>query len=255
MNNLEISIEISLSSPRIQRDSDTLKLLSLFSLIPDTISSEAIRIFENGIPGINYIKKGLSTPIQNALITKNASGCVQILSPIRLHMRARYQPPPDARRFLQDHFFYLVQDAITLDEPLIQARFRAEYGNVETILWTALKHPLAAVWRILVPADSGYMIMHEFNRKAKFSFAEALVLHEQIDDQLGAAYDLMGLGQLHLERKKFQKAKGMFSRALDLFIDNNDQVGRCTALNCLGHTVLSYSRPSDAVSRGAAAKC
>ncbi|KAG6830447.1 hypothetical protein H0H87_008085 [Tephrocybe sp. NHM501043] len=143
-NNLEISIEISLSSPRIQRDPDALKLLSLLSLLPDMISSEAICTLESGIPGISHVKKGLSTLIQNALITKDASGGIRILSPIRLHMRARHPPSTDARRFLQDHFLDLVSDAssTTLDEPTVQNRFRSEYGNVEAILLDCLDVPL-----------------------------------------------------------------------------------------------------------------
>ncbi|KAG6865259.1 hypothetical protein C0991_004075 [Blastosporella zonata] len=156
LNNLEISIEISLSSPRIRRDTDALELLSLLSLLPDAISNETIHTLENGIPGITYVKKSLSTLIQNALITKDGLGRIRILSPIRLHMHARHPPSPTSRRFLQDHFLTLVNDASTIDELPIQSRVRAEYGNIEAIFLDCLEAPLGRNLEDVVEAILGF---------------------------------------------------------------------------------------------------
>ncbi|KAG6918380.1 hypothetical protein DXG01_014781 [Tephrocybe rancida] len=156
LSNLGISIEISLSSPRVGRDADALRLLSLLSLLPDAISSDALHAFERGIPGINHVGKGLSTLIQNALITRDASGSVRILSPIRLHMRARHTPSIESRRFLQDYYLTLANDATTLDDPSIQKQFRAEYSNIETMLLDCLELSLGRQLEAIVESVLGF---------------------------------------------------------------------------------------------------
>ncbi|KAG6805947.1 hypothetical protein H0H92_013292, partial [Tricholoma furcatifolium] len=141
LSSFENSIEISLSSPRMRRDDEALKLLSILSLLPNEISSQTVRIFKDEIPGIGNVKKAFSTLLQNALIHQDASGCIRILSPIRLHMCARHPPSAHGRLFLQDYFINLVHSLSTSHDPSASAIFRAEYGNIEAMLLDSLELP------------------------------------------------------------------------------------------------------------------
>ncbi|KAG6805860.1 hypothetical protein H0H92_013712, partial [Tricholoma furcatifolium] len=82
--------------------------------------------------------------------------------------------------------------------------------------------------------------------RAETMFREALALHKKTGDSIGAAYDLMGIGQLLLQQRKFVTAKETFMQALEEFMSGGDEVGQYTALNNLGHAVLMCSKPSDA---------
>ncbi|KAG6918411.1 hypothetical protein DXG01_014816 [Tephrocybe rancida] len=156
LSNLEISIEISLSSPRVRRDPDALRLLRLLSLLPDAITSEALHAFERGIPGIAHVGKGLSTLIQNALVTRDTSGSVRILSPIRLHMCARHAPSMESHRFLQDYYLGMADEATALDDFSVQNRFRAEYGNIEAMLLDCLEVPFGRQLEEIVETILGF---------------------------------------------------------------------------------------------------
>ncbi|KAG6811031.1 hypothetical protein H0H92_009302 [Tricholoma furcatifolium] len=141
LSSFDNSIEMSLSSPRMQRDNETLKLLSIISLLPGEISSHTVCAFEDGIPGIGNVKKAFSTLLQNALIHKDTSGCIRILSPIRLHVCARHPPSVHGRRFVQDYFLDFVDSLATSHDPSASETFCAEYGNIEAMLLDSLEVP------------------------------------------------------------------------------------------------------------------
>ncbi|KAG5646766.1 hypothetical protein DXG03_002452 [Asterophora parasitica] len=142
LSSLSCSIEISLSSPRIRRDPDALKLLSLLSILPEGVSSDTVRSLESGVPGISNVKRAISTLRQNALITMDAYGFIRILSPIRLHICARCPPSRDGQRFLQDYFLNLARQGILHHDAVLRKRLCAESGNIEALLLDSLEHPL-----------------------------------------------------------------------------------------------------------------
>ncbi|KXN91468.1 hypothetical protein AN958_00730, partial [Leucoagaricus sp. SymC.cos] len=77
-------------------------------------------------------------------------------------------------------------------------------------------------------------------------FTAALQLHERIRDQAGVAYDMIGLGQVYLQRRQLLKAEEVFTTALRVFNelgkDEEDPLGRVTALNNVGHTLTAWNK-------------
>ncbi|KAG6825973.1 hypothetical protein H0H92_001645 [Tricholoma furcatifolium] len=142
LSSFDNSIEMSLSSPRMQRDGEALRLLSIISLLPGEISSRTVRAFEDGIPGIGNVKKAFSTLLQNALIHKDVSGCIRILSPIRLHMCARHPSSVLGQGFVQDYFIDFVDSLASSHDASDSETFRAEHGNIEAMLLDSLEVPL-----------------------------------------------------------------------------------------------------------------
>jgi tetratricopeptide (TPR) repeat protein len=81
-------------------------------------------------------------------------------------------------------------------------------------------------------------------------FTAALHLHEKIGDRAGVAYDMIGQGQTYLQRRQLLQAQGVFTTALQIFDglqgDDQDPLGRITAINNLGHTLTAWNKFTDA---------
>ena len=138
LTSLETSIQLSLSSPRMQRDPSALSLLSAFSLLPDGISLDTIRVCEKGLPGMASVKKSLSTLRQNALLYEDGNKDLRLLSPIRLFMNAHHPPPSPSRTFIYGHFIDLASQGACYNDGSIRARLNREVGNINAILLDAL---------------------------------------------------------------------------------------------------------------------
>ncbi|KAJ6550762.1 P-loop containing nucleoside triphosphate hydrolase protein, partial [Mycena vulgaris] len=88
-SNLEISIILSLGSPRISAFPNSKNLLSLLSILPDGITDEAILTSKVPLPNIGHCRSSL---LQTSLAYIDAHGRLKALSPIREYIR-RVQPP------------------------------------------------------------------------------------------------------------------------------------------------------------------
>ena len=138
LTSLETSIQLSLTSPRMQRDPSALSLLSAFSLLPDGISLDTIRVCEQGLPGIASVKKSISTLRQNALLYEDGNKDVRLLSPIRLFMNLHHPPPSQSQAFIYDHFINLASQGAWCSDAPVRARLNREVGNINAILLDAL---------------------------------------------------------------------------------------------------------------------
>jgi tetratricopeptide (TPR) repeat protein len=138
LTSLETSIQLSLSSPRMQRDPNALSLLSAFSLLPDGISLDTIRVCEKGLPGMASVKKSLSTLRQNALFYEDENKDLRLLSPIRLFMISHHPPPSQSRTFIYNHFIDLASQGAWCNDASVRARLNREVGNINAILLDAL---------------------------------------------------------------------------------------------------------------------
>lgn len=81
-------------------------------------------------------------------------------------------------------------------------------------------------------------------------FTAASQLHEKIGDRAAMAYDMMGLGQVYLQRYQLSQAQEVFTSALRIFDEmggeDEDFIGRITALNNIGHTLTAWNKFAEA---------
>ncbi|KAJ6467813.1 hypothetical protein C8R45DRAFT_754762, partial [Mycena sanguinolenta] len=100
-SNLEISISLSLSSPRMQTFPQALELLSLMSLLPDGISDIDLVRSKPPIPDILKCK---ATLIRTSLAYVDHAGRLKVLAPIREYIGAIRPPSPMLARWIRKHF-------------------------------------------------------------------------------------------------------------------------------------------------------
>ncbi|TFK37306.1 hypothetical protein BDQ12DRAFT_713653 [Crucibulum laeve] len=114
-SNLEMSISVSLSSPRIVSVPESRELLSILALLPDGMSDTTLRDMEKIFPEILKLKSALCR-VSIAHIDQNP---LKVLAPVREYIRREHPPSPKSLHFLQVCFYGLVHDA---SSPLFHSR-------------------------------------------------------------------------------------------------------------------------------------
>ncbi|KAJ6505424.1 hypothetical protein C8R45DRAFT_1181815, partial [Mycena sanguinolenta] len=103
-SNLEKSISLSLTSPRIKSNPHTLDLLSLLSLLPDGVSEDELTASEVPIPNILQCRSVL---LQTTLAFL-AGGRMKVLTPVRDYIRNAHPLSAAITRPLCSHFLGLL---------------------------------------------------------------------------------------------------------------------------------------------------
>jgi len=139
LSNLDISVRVSLSSPRMRHDPSAAAFLSLLALLPDGMSPNTLHVCITGLSNVISVKKAISTLRQNALVYEDSNGTLRILSPVRLFMRTHRPPSPQARQFLYDHFIHLALQGSSYHDSTVRSHLERELGNINAILIDALR--------------------------------------------------------------------------------------------------------------------
>ncbi|KAJ7721978.1 P-loop containing nucleoside triphosphate hydrolase protein, partial [Mycena olivaceomarginata] len=100
-SNLEISIILSLSSPRMLSSPHAVELLSLMSLLSDGISD--LDLVQSKLP-LSDILKCKSTLVRTSLAYVDHAGQFKVLAPIREYIHTTRPPSPLLLQPLQKHF-------------------------------------------------------------------------------------------------------------------------------------------------------
>jgi hypothetical protein len=104
-SNLEISITLSLTSPRMLLVPHAVELLSLMSLLSDGISDSDLAQSKPPIPDILKCK---ATLVRTSLAYVDRTGRLKVLAPIREYIQATRPPSPHLVRPLRRHLSNLV---------------------------------------------------------------------------------------------------------------------------------------------------
>lgn len=141
-SNLEISIELSLSSPRMLSSPRAQELLSLVSLLPDGISDADL--LQSRLP-IHDVLGCRTTLVRTSLAYTDHAGRLRVLAPIREYIQSARPPSLLLVRALCKHFYDLVQlweafihrRALATD---LAPRLVSNLGNMHQVLQHALDH-------------------------------------------------------------------------------------------------------------------
>ncbi|KAJ6586408.1 hypothetical protein DFH09DRAFT_1359742 [Mycena vulgaris] len=132
--NLDMSIRLSLSSPRMLDSPGAHQLLSLLSLLPDGIS-------DTDLPQINFpipeIGRSKTTLIRTSLASLGHDKRLRVLVPIREYIQTHNPPSPALCRPLRKFFHGLMllwKDYQHLSTSGIAQRIAANVGNLKTVL-------------------------------------------------------------------------------------------------------------------------
>ncbi|KAJ6550836.1 P-loop containing nucleoside triphosphate hydrolase protein, partial [Mycena vulgaris] len=134
-SNLELSISLSLSSPRIMALPHSQDLLSLLSILPDGISN--VELLQSNLP-LNDILACKAALLRTSLGYIDDQRHLKALVPIREYMW-KFHPPTDGLVHpLLKHFHSLLEvytaSSGTLSSPSMVSRIRSNFANIQNIL-------------------------------------------------------------------------------------------------------------------------
>ncbi|KAJ7471119.1 hypothetical protein FB451DRAFT_1559582 [Mycena latifolia] len=152
-SNLEISIALSLGSPRFTSSPDAKNLLSLLSILPDGITDEDAIISNIPLPTIAHCRSSL---VQTSLAYIDAGGRLKALSPIREYMRRVHPPSVSLSKPLRTYFqelFTIWDTRRQLPSADLVPKMVSYLGNINGLMLQGLIDDQAAL------SDIGHSIL------------------------------------------------------------------------------------------------
>ncbi|KAJ7661744.1 hypothetical protein B0H17DRAFT_1093842 [Mycena rosella] len=175
-SSVDISIGISLNSPRMKAVPEAFVLLSLISLLPDGIDNTQLGAI---FPSINQCRRALSTLWQTSLAYTDGHNRTRVLSPIRSHMVLYHQSDSAHRVSVLTYYLGLAALSSDLGGPhgqVIVKRLTPEIGNLHSIVNLTLDATgeSAAVQPLLRGAINGAINLSKFTRYTHLGNPDAL---------------------------------------------------------------------------------
>ncbi|KAJ7896210.1 hypothetical protein B0H13DRAFT_1549769, partial [Mycena leptocephala] len=134
-SNLDLSISLSIESPRLSSTLHARDLLSLLSILPDGLSDAELR--QSQLP-LNNILACKATLLSTSLAYVDDQKRLKALVPIREYMHKRHPPRTHVVHSLLIHFQSLLNICEiysgTVSAPGIFSRITSNFGNIQAVL-------------------------------------------------------------------------------------------------------------------------
>jgi tetratricopeptide (TPR) repeat protein len=273
LNNLELSYELSVTSPRVTAEAR--RLLGLLALLPAGVARDDLNhVFPTGMPAIAILRKvGLAFDSVNRL---------RLLAPLRAYVSSHYPPHQDDLKLVAQFYLKLAEEhgakLGTKDGAVALARLGPEATNIEYMLLRAVETDASELattieaWAEFVrftglgsgdsvrkvaewalqqrdPMQSavclqslGDMVLarsdHELARK---SYERALPLYRQAGAVLGEANCIHSLGEIALRRSDHEQARKSYEQALEFYRQAGSVLVEANCIHSLGEIALRRS--------------
>ncbi|KAF8139151.1 hypothetical protein K438DRAFT_1785943 [Mycena galopus ATCC 62051] len=139
-SNLDLSISLSLSSPRIESLPHSRELLSLLSMLPDGLSD--VELVQSNLP-VDNILGCKAALIRTSMAYSDEQKRLKALVPIREYVK-KTQPPGNhliwpLLKYFQELLEFFVECIGTQPSSGTAARILSNYSNIQNIIWNGLQ--------------------------------------------------------------------------------------------------------------------
>ena len=245
-HSLEVSIRLSLDSPRMKRAPGATTLLSILSLLPDGIREDALDRIAPELPKRNECRYAL---LKTAL-AYTESGRLKVLAPIRSYVASneKYRLKPQTIRSLQNYFWGVLgnpgPDQRDLDSI---KRVLPELGNIERLIDQALENGSDPSTAITAATSLGQMFLRTSLGKPRLAQLQtALKLSEEIGNnklKADCIYTVALATYVHFNTRGDAVDRGAdFLKALELYQRADDKAGEGKCLHQLGSFYYSVRK-------------
>ncbi|KAF7323580.1 ATPase-AAA-core domain-containing protein [Mycena kentingensis (nom. inval.)] len=140
-SNLDISISLSLASPRMKASPNALALLSVLSILPDGLAEADLLHSDLPLDDILACRQTLLRTSLAYVDTQSAR--LKVLVPIREYVQAAHPPPRATTRLLGRQFFALLQMCKRFygraETPFVSRRVATNLGNLRSVFGLLLE--------------------------------------------------------------------------------------------------------------------
>jgi tetratricopeptide (TPR) repeat protein len=249
-SNLNASIALSMNSPRMTKDPDSLTLLAALSLLPDGFPSASIEELEEYL-GITEIRKLLRTLRAVALIKpedSSPSPRIQMLSPILLFCHQSLSSEISlVLGPLTEYYIGMLRlsDGET-SNPHIYQQFTPEIQNIHSIFQKVYIAGYQQDMGVLIQCTA---ILLNWSREIGYINRDTIqmALTRSASHPIPRAHCLTSLGGLLCNSEAhFTEAEKCYREAAELFKEGNSTVSEAKALHYLGNTLANMSQLHEA---------
>jgi hypothetical protein len=230
-SNLELSISLSFSSPRLASSPDALQLLSLLSLLPDGLSD--VELLQSNFP-LENILTCKSTLLRTALAYIDAQNRLKTLGPIREYVQKTYPAPNHLVHPLSQHYEAVLElykkYSGTLSNAGVMGRVAANFSNIQNILLHCLSSDRPHLAKTVTSAI-------DLSRYSQMAGQGRLILEDQISNFLPQPMDHKLEAYLIIRRldgwrfHSIHNAKQLIEQALQHFKHFDDPDMMCELLS------------------------
>jgi hypothetical protein len=238
-SNLELSISLSLSSPRLVSIPDAQELLSLLSMLPDGLSD--VELLQSQFP-LENIRTCKATLLHTTLAYTDGQKRLKTLVPVREYIRKNHPPNNNLIHSLYKHY----QELLELDQKIlwnisqtgVMERVASNFANLQNILL----HCLTSDWPCLPEIIITSCDLSRYSRVAGHGHLPLLdhipQFLAQLTDHKPKAYFIME--QLHGWRyKSVLNVNQLVEQALEHFNHFHDPEMMCESLQDLSTVRLN----------------
>ncbi|KAH9913301.1 uncharacterized protein B0H18DRAFT_1049404 [Fomitopsis serialis] len=142
LSNLEISIKLSLDSPRMLSEPDARELLSLLAYLPDGVSDA--KHLGDIAPALSHPMRSAATLKQVSLAYSDDTRYLAVLAPIRMYIREHHPPNRDNLAAMRQYYESLADTAAGIEggengRAVLQLLI-PQIGNIQAIIDDSLDH-------------------------------------------------------------------------------------------------------------------
>ncbi|KAJ6619248.1 hypothetical protein B0H10DRAFT_2026635 [Mycena sp. CBHHK59/15] len=236
-SNLDMSITLSISSPRMLSTPNARDLLSVISLLPDGISEADL--LQSALP-IREIERCKVALIRTSLAYLDRDGCLKVLGPIREYVLNIYPPPLSLVRPIRNHLYEVLMLWKTyrqISPPDCIPRILANLGNFNSVLLWGLNHEdkdLEGTIQSILTLDP---FTRAINRGPASLMQHVPNLLERCDDHRLHGEYITTIFESY-EYKDVVDANGLEMKGIQLFKSANDPLGEVQLYNVIGSFYL-----------------
>ncbi|KAJ7046593.1 hypothetical protein C8F04DRAFT_1061030 [Mycena alexandri] len=253
-SSLDISIGISLNSPRMKAVPEAFTLLSLISLLPDGVDNTQLGVI---FPSIGKSRRALSALWQTSLAYNDGNNRTRVLSPIRAHMMLYHQSDTAHRVSVLTYYMGLAGLSSDLGGPHgegIIKRLTPEIGNLQSIVTLSLDstEESPSIQPLLRGAITAAINLSKFIRYTHLGNPETMQLASVAANKLGDPV-LRADAMYHLAQITFSVGTSgqnsdherLCREALALYEENENVNGRAECTWLLGQIYKATKRQKE----------
>jgi len=280
--NVEVSIELSISGPRMIPEAR--QLLSVLAHLPDGVAVDDLEALLPGQGG------AAASVLRKVGLAFNQGPRVRVLAPVREYVRSQHPPQDEDLYRAIEHYLELAREGDrvgTEGGAEVVAKLVQDLGNFESMITKGLEKadPEPAIWAAVglgefvyfsgwgspAPVERALDKARESGRErlnaacvrrlgdialsrsdldaARAYYEEALSLFCGVDDVLGEANCIWSLGDIALHRSDYDDARAHYEEALPLFRRVSDLLGEANCIRRFGDIALYRSDNVEARAR------
>ncbi|KAJ6543767.1 hypothetical protein DFH09DRAFT_1367871 [Mycena vulgaris] len=250
LNNLELSIELSLQGPRLRACPGALDFFMILCMLPQGLPESRIQEFETSFRNHFGGTRAAIRVLKQCPLAYSLEGFLRVLSPVRQYT----QDHPDLATALSTSLFTQMAELyfdliptnyLSTTPGVMRENIHMEIGNITTVLDVCLTKYADAARVVQKVLDLSDVCRSLYVHDTRLLSKTASVAHDHgLRSQEADCYHKKGL--IHVYIDELPNAEKMLKAALNLYTEVNDKLGQANSLRILGELYDRLNRLEEA---------